>query len=233
MNKEKEAFDILLQHIETEADWSDYEKVKNAHKTVEEALKRLEAIDNAEPSEALKCLENLCDEFPILKKDYKIIKQALLQYEQDKKELERYKKVETLLKQKDAVIRYFEADDCFGVKTILSDWYKLTDDFLDNNIKEDLKPNPAIQKCKELREELDGYKALEKELGCPLEVFFKVIATKKVYIVLTKCNFNRVYFVNLDFSAQDILTLGFFVGGCKFLFNEYKITWWLKEDKSE
>ena len=74
---------------------------------------------------------------------------------------------------------------------------------------------------------------IEEQIGCPLEVFFKVIATKKVYIVLTKCNFNRVYFVNLDFSAQDILTLGFFVGGCKFLFNEYKITWWLKEDKSE
>ena len=74
---------------------------------------------------------------------------------------------------------------------------------------------------------------MEEQLGCPLEVFFKVIATKKVYIVLPKCNLNRVYFVNLDFSAQDILTLGFFVGGLKFLFNEYKITWWLKEDKSE
>ena len=89
MTKEKEAFDILLQHIETEADWSDYEKVKNAHKTVEDALKRLEALDNAEPSEALKCLEYIKSQSPIcydndgkfyeFEKEFDTIKQALME----------------------------------------------------------------------------------------------------------------------------------------------------------
>ena len=96
MSKEKEAFDILLQHIETETDWSDYEKVKNAHKTVEETLKRLEAIDNAEPSEALNDLEFICkilnekriDVKWLFKKDYNTIKNALLKAQKDRKALE-------------------------------------------------------------------------------------------------------------------------------------------------
>ena len=98
MTKEKEAFDILLQHIETEADWSDYEKVKNAHKTVEEALKRLEALDNAEPSEALKCLEYIKSQSPIcydndgkfyvFEKEFDTIKQALLQGQKEHRALE-------------------------------------------------------------------------------------------------------------------------------------------------
>ena len=52
----------------------------NSKEQVKKILQgELETIENANPSEALECLENLCDEFPILKKDYKIIKQALIQ----------------------------------------------------------------------------------------------------------------------------------------------------------
>ena len=111
---------------------------------------------------------------------------------------------------------------------------RLTEKYNDNYVTKDYFGNGDIMKdTYNAIQKLGKLEDLEEQLGCPLEVFFKVIATKKVYIVLPKCNLNRVYFVNLDFSAQDILTLGFFVGGLKFLFNEYKITWWLKEDKSE
>ena len=53
---------------------------------------RLEAIDNASTSEAMECLENLCDEFPILKKDYKIINRALLKAQEQEKVLKIIKK---------------------------------------------------------------------------------------------------------------------------------------------
>ena len=128
MSKEKEAFDILLQHIETETDWSDYEKVKNAHKTVEEALKRLEAIDNAEPSEALNDLEFICkilnekriDVKWLFKKDYNTIKQALLQGQKEHRALE-------IIKEKRVVCDLFWndfVDNGFGYHYYLEKWYK-------------------------------------------------------------------------------------------------------------
>ena len=64
----------------------------NELKLIEQALQRLEAIDNANPSEALECLENLCDEFPILKKDYKIINKTLIKAQEQEKVLEIIKK---------------------------------------------------------------------------------------------------------------------------------------------
>jgi len=59
----------------------DYELVK-------QALTELKQIKEAEPSEAFERLENLCDEFPILKKDWKIINQALLKAQEQEKVLE-------------------------------------------------------------------------------------------------------------------------------------------------
>lgn len=93
--------------------------------------------------------------------------------------------------------------------------------------------------CKDVYEMTDALETikdvidLQKEFGCSLDVFFKVIAAKKVYIELPQFNFNGVYFVNLDFSAQNIFDLGFYVGSFKISFSEYKKTWWLKADKSE
>lgn len=54
---------------------------------IEKELQHLERIDNSNPSEAMQCLENLCDEFPILKKDYKIINQALIKSQENEKVL--------------------------------------------------------------------------------------------------------------------------------------------------
>ena len=55
---------------------------------IEQALNRLEAIDNANPSEALECLESIwCDISTNYINEYVAIKQALLKAEQDKKKL--------------------------------------------------------------------------------------------------------------------------------------------------
>jgi hypothetical protein len=64
-----------------------------------------------------------------------------------------------MLKQKDCILRYVESEDCFAVKTILSyDWYKITPEFVDNNVREEVKPLPLIQKNVQLREENAKYK---------------------------------------------------------------------------
>ena len=60
-NKEYiEAFGRIASHVEYDND-SPYDALclENDYKLVDEALERLEQIDNAEPSEALECLEKL------------------------------------------------------------------------------------------------------------------------------------------------------------------------------
>ena len=58
---------------------------------IEQALKRLEAIDNAEPSEALECLEE--NELVLLRKDYNLLHQALLKAQEQEKENELLKEI--------------------------------------------------------------------------------------------------------------------------------------------
>lgn len=97
MSKELESFEIIRQSLsfvnhENEI-INDYEEECNI---IEKALKRLEAIDNANPSEALKCLENWYNtQSPRIKMyeyelHYRVIKQALIQAEHDKKLLKIY-----------------------------------------------------------------------------------------------------------------------------------------------
>ena len=63
--------------------------------TIKEALNRLEAIDNAKPSEALKCLEEMCNDKTIhdyilyncLDEDFTYIRQALIKAQKQEKVL--------------------------------------------------------------------------------------------------------------------------------------------------
>ena len=128
---------------------------------------RLESIDNANPSEAIRCLIGLEKEIiqrdgriiDFLKIKFDVIKQALLKAQEQEKENAYIEKIKTMMKQKDCVLRYIESEDCFAVKTILSDgWYKLTPDFVDNNVREEIKPLPLIEKNKQLKEENAEYK---------------------------------------------------------------------------
>lgn len=57
MDKEFEALEILVQNIEVEADWGEYQKVKHAHENLKQALTELKGIKEAKPSEALKDLQ--------------------------------------------------------------------------------------------------------------------------------------------------------------------------------
>ena len=61
--------------------------------------------------------------------------------------LDYYEKIKLMLKQKESVLRYIESEDCFAVKAILDEyWYKLSKKFVENNIKEEIKPLPLIVK---------------------------------------------------------------------------------------
>jgi adenosine deaminase len=142
---------------------------------------RLEAIDNAKPSEALKKLDDIYrngvfisgydalgkqqatnispETNKSISEQCDIIKQALLKSQEQEKENAYIEKIKTMLKQKDCVLRYIESEDCFAVKTILSDsWYKLTPEFVENNVREEIKPLPLIEKNKQLKEENSEYK---------------------------------------------------------------------------
>ena len=53
---------------------------------IKQALQRLESIDNANPSEALECLEE--NELVLLRKDYNLLHQALIKAQEQEKVLE-------------------------------------------------------------------------------------------------------------------------------------------------
>ena len=91
MSKEQESFDrikLFIDHMNDDFDSEDVSAVDNA-------LNRLEAIDNANPSEALECLEALEQDIKdrvILAEDRQlklcaVIKQALLKAQEPKKYL--------------------------------------------------------------------------------------------------------------------------------------------------
>ena len=159
-----------------------------------QALTELQQIKSAEPTKALECLEEIkryaksdIESIPLSYKDFCIkknkeidelvdtIKQALLKAQELEKENAYIEKVKTMLKQKDCVLRYVESEDCFIVKTMLSGWYKLTPQFVDNNVREEIKPLPTIEKIKQLKE---GNAELKRVLG--------VIISKNVDIMLLK-----------------------------------------------
>ena len=85
---------------------------------------------------------------------YLDIKQSLLKAQKQEKEIAYIEKIKTMIKQKNCALRYIESEDCFAVRTILSDgWYKLTPEFVENNVSEEIKPLPLIEKNKQLKEE--------------------------------------------------------------------------------
>ena len=77
------------------------------------------------------------------------------------------------------------------------------------------------------RQKLGKLEDLEEEIGCPLEVLFKALINGiyayngNHYVV-----FLKFYYVSEKFRLKD-------VNGLLYPLDEYKNTWWLKEDKSE
>lgn len=95
---------------------------------------------------------------------------------------------------------------------------------------------PSEDLFQEVCDELLKYKQLEQDLGCPLEVIFKALKDGfyDEYGALYKVGeFYLDYNWLLSNPSDKYLT--FNVEGTYFEFklNDYKKTWWLKEDKSE
>lgn len=95
-----EAFNRIALHAEYDNDGSyDCLKFEDDCKLVDEALQRLEAIENVKTSEALQCLDklnkllNYVNIYKIteIEKDVNTIKQALLKVEKDKAKIEKLK----------------------------------------------------------------------------------------------------------------------------------------------
>lgn len=71
---------------------------------------------------------------------------------------------------------------------------------------------------------------LEEQFGCPLDVVFKAL-TNGVYYG-DNANWMRWVAVDLHINLEGEYVL-YFSYEESFLTNDYKKTWWLKEDKSE
>ena len=100
-----------------------------------------------------------------------------------------------------------------------------------------------------IEEELDyaaKYHKLEKQLGCPLEVLYKIKEVKQIYIdtyiVQRPSGANmsivkRIYkVIGIDILNNQIRCLAQFSDGYMEFYvpiYEYKVEWFLKEDKSE
>lgn len=74
--------------------------------------------------------------------------------------------------------------------------------------------------------ELLGYKDLEEELDCPLEVVFKALKQDYIYTKGGRCSGLELGTFGDKWCICCGLRLQIRVDG-------YKKTWWLKEDKSE
>ena len=127
---------------------------------IEQALLELKQIKEADIGEAIKALGIIKSE--LWDRDYSktlvTIENTLLRTQELEKKNAYIEKIKTMMKQKDCVLRYVESEDCFAVKTILTDWYKLTPQFVDDNVREEIKPLPVIEKIKQLKEENTEYK---------------------------------------------------------------------------
>ena len=79
-----------------------------------------------------------------------------------------------------------------------------------------------------LKEELFKYRALEEQLGCPLEVVFKALKQNYAYFKFI----GKVEFIVIDSTGNELLIHSNKENVGEYLHN-YKKTWWLKSDKTE
>ena len=132
MDKELKAFENIMKIY---GKTNSLEGTYDDFLTIKKALQRLEQIENAKPSEALKCLENLCDEFPILKKDYKIIKQELFKAQEQEKVLEiiKEKEVEMALFNDSKTVEDYNRNRNWGAKELTKEEFILLKRYLCQN----------------------------------------------------------------------------------------------------
>lgn len=87
----------------------------------------------------------------------------------------------------------------------------------------------ALLKAQKLNIENSKYKQLEKEKGCPLEVYYQIITGRKNLIYDELGEVCVIKFIKDDYITVDIR----FKGTFNFKISDYKKTWWLREDRNE
>lgn len=169
MSKELEALE-RMGCATLEEDLSVRDIYENEYEIAEKALQKLEFLN---------ATLNFTDgtiESSFYHNGIKVIAMPYERCEKLEEENAYIEKIKTMMKQKDCVLRYIESDDCFAVKTMLSDgWCKLTPEFVDDNVREEIKPLPLIEKNKQLKEENAEYKKV-----------FEILNNKDVDIELFK-----------------------------------------------
>lgn len=118
MTKELEAFENIMKVY---GDTNSLEGTYNDFLSIKKALQRLEAIDNANPSEALECFENMQHRIAsnISTIEYATIKQALIKAQEQEKVLKVIKE-KALPKQERDLIKQSENYEQYLIK--LSWW---------------------------------------------------------------------------------------------------------------
>lgn len=168
-----------------------FEKAQRCFDIVEEALDRLEAIDNSNPSEALECLEWLTssligkynlfyeevlineeeykESIECIKDDYNIIKQALLKEQEKEKEKLLFKNIHNA-KVKTPLVSIFEGlskDERFKfTEHIYYHWEEMKEALEDKNNeleKENARSEEILQKYYQEGITLDSVRALKQE----------------------------------------------------------------------
>lgn len=93
-----------------------------------------------------------------------------------------------------------------------------------------------------LQELVDKMKPIEEDLGCPLEVVFKILKERNYYFEYNgkvyynkKCYINTVNvndgFISVSVSNEELRNK--YIFDVKLFFNEHKKTWWLSKTKEE
>lgn len=100
---------------------------------------------------------------------------------------------------------------------------------IDLILKENIKLNEEVQRYKEMwtitNNSLAKYRKLEDQLGCPLEVREKALQQGYIYN-----GFTKLLYICCRYDENGC----YLTNSCnKYYLKEYKITWWLREDKSE
>ena len=108
-------------------------------------------------------------------------------------------------------------------------------DVLANSIV-DLHGSELLTKITEMANDLLGYKKLEEQLGCPLDVREQALKQDEIfYIEKNQNKMIRVVAMNCGYINNGECVLNCLANGIWFCLpvKDYKKTWWLREDKSE
>ena len=193
--------------------------------SIEDALQRLEAIDNTSPNEALKWLDQIIE---YITEDKKVKYKATILFD-----------CEII---KDALLKAQEMEKgnvyCTGVRSFGKEIISLKQSIEQCNDKPIYYTSRSFgnkyivpQKIFEEQEKENArYKQLEEKLGCPLEIYVG-INQRDITTVYDKNGIDHIIKHDTIIKDSFFAVNGFTLIEC--MWNMYRKTWWLRKDKSE